>query len=362
MKSITISKGILRAVYTLIGIAVLLYFFYQIRSVVAYVAISAITSLICRPFINFLEDTLNLKKNIAVAITIVLLLGVLLGLAGLFIPLIMEQGHNLSLLDIEKLESNLLEVYNSFALNFNIETSDITKKLKGFRVLEMLDFSFIPDVLNSILSGLGSFSIGLFSVLFICFFFLKDGTLLENTLLIFVPEKSENQFKNSFLKIKKLLSRYFVGLICQITILFIIYAIGLFVVGVNNAFVIAFLCALLNLIPYVGPAISVVLMLILTMTTNIGHSLLHYILPKTFWVFVVFIIGQLIDNFVSQPIIFSKSVKSHPLEIFLVILITGILFGVVGLIVAIPAYTTIKVILKEYLAENRIVKKVTRNI
>ncbi|KAB1071925.1 AI-2E family transporter [Tamlana haliotis] len=362
MKSTTISKGILRAVYTLVGISILLYFFYEIRSVVAYVAIAAITSLICRPFINFLEHTLKLKKDIAVVVTIFLLLGVLVGLAGLFIPLIMEQGHNLSLLDIEKLESNLLEIYNSFALNFNLDTNDLTNRFKGFKLIEMLDFSFIPDVLNSIVSGLGSFSIGLFSVLFICFFFLKDRTLLENTLIIFVPEKSENQFKNSFSKIKKMLSRYFVGLICQITILFIIYAIGLFVVGIENAFVIAFLCALMNLIPYVGPAISAVLMVTLTMTTNIGQSLLHYILPKTFWVLVVFVIGQLMDNFVSQPVIFSKSVKSHPLEIFLVILITGILFGVVGLIVAIPAYTTIKVILKEYLAENRIVKKVTQNI
>jgi predicted PurR-regulated permease PerM len=73
-------------------------------------------------------------------------------------------------------------------------------------------------------------------------------------------------------------------------------------------------------------------------------------------------IGQLVDNFFSQPLIFSKSVKSHPLEIFLVIMIAGVLFGVVGLIVAIPVYTSIKVILKEFLSDNEIVQKLTKNI
>ena len=103
-------------------------------------------------------------------------------------------------------------------------------------------------------------------------------------------------------------------------------------------------------------------MLTLTMTSNLGEGFSEVILPKTFWVFIVFIIGQLIDNFGSQPIIFSKSVKSHPLEIFLVILITGILFGIIGLIIAVPAYTAIKVILKEFLSENKIVKKLTKGL
>ena len=79
-------------------------------------------------------------------------------------------------------------------------------------------------------------------------------------------------------------------------------------------------------------------------------------------VFVGLVIGQLIDNFFSQPFIFSTSVKSHPLEIFLIIIIAGLLFGVVGMVVAVPGYTAIKVILKEFLAENPVVKKLTKNL
>jgi predicted PurR-regulated permease PerM len=126
--------------------------------------------------------------------------------------------------------------------------------------------------------------------------------------------------------------------------------------------VIAFLCALLNLIPYVGPMVGGFLMLVLTMSSNLGESFSDVTLPKTLYVMLGFIVGQLVDNFFSQPYIFSKSVKSHPLEIFLVILIAGILFGVAGLIVAIPAYTAIKVVLKEFLSDNKIVKKLTKDL
>ena len=122
------------------------------------------------------------------------------------------------------------------------------------------------------------------------------------------------------------------------------------------------MCALLNLIPYVGPLIAGSLMIVLTMTSNLDASFSEVILPNALYVLIVVVIGQLVDNFFSQPFIFSKSVKSHPLEIFLVILIAGILFGVVGLIVAVPAYTAIKVILKAFLAENKIVKKLTKDL
>ena len=212
------------------------------------------------------------------------------------------------------------------------------------------------------MSGLGNFSIGLFSVLFISFFFLKDSKLFEDGLMTFIPKGTESRSKRSFTTIKDLLSRYFVGLIFQILILFIIYTITLLIFGIDNAVVIAFLCALLNLIPYVGPLVSAILMVVLTMTSNLGESFSDVILPKTIYVMIGFVFAQLIDNFFSQPIIFSKSVKSHPLEIFLIIIIAGILFGVVGLIVAIPAYTALKVILKEFLSDNKVVKKLTKSL
>ncbi|WP_159020142.1 AI-2E family transporter [Algibacter sp. L3A6] len=362
MNSNTISNGILKAIGIILGVALILYFLYQIQSVIGYVAIAAVISLIGRPIVLFLERRLKFKNTIAVIVTMLVLLSLFIGLVGLFIPLVVKQGQNLSLLDIDLLQENIENLYIEILKYFDLHKIDVEQSLKDSNLLSKINFAMIPNFLNSVLSGLGSFSIGLFSVLFISFFFLKDSRLFENGILTFIPANKESRWKNSSTKIKDLLSRYFVGLIFQILILFIIYTIGLLIIGVENPIVIAFLCALLNLIPYVGPLIGAALMLTLTMTSNLDESFSEVILPKTFWVFIVFMIGQLIDNFGSQPVIFSKSVKSHPLEIFLVILITGILFGIIGLIIAVPAYTAIKVILKEFLAENKIVKKLTKGL
>ncbi|HLV14760.1 MAG TPA: AI-2E family transporter [Xanthomarina sp.] len=363
MNSKVISNGILRAIATLAGICILLFFLYKIQSVIVYIGISAVISLTGRPIVKFLKKRLKLNNLIAVIITMVLLLGFIIGLIGLFIPLIVEQGQNLSLLNIDQLREKIQYIYSEFITHFQLEQlTPENDPLANSALLSKIDFAVIPEFLNAIVSGFGSFSMGLFSVLFISFFFLKDSSLFESGLMVLIPENKIARSKHSLEKIKNLLSRYFVGLVFQITILFIIYTIGLLIVDVQNAIVIAFLCALINLIPYIGPLIGGAIMILLTMTSNLGQSFSEVILPETIYVLIVVTIGQLIDNFFSQPLIFSKSVKSHPLEIFLVIIIAGLLFGIVGMIIAIPTYTAIKVILKEFLAENRVVKKLTKNL
>ena len=357
-----ISNGILRALAIILATCILLWFLYKISSVLVYIAIAGVISLIGRPIIRFLKKKLKLKNTFAVVLTMGALLGVLFGLASMFIPLIKSQGDNLALLNYNELEENvndLVREANAFLLSHNI---NLLETLQNSDFLSKLNVNAIPELLNSVLGMVGSLSIGLFSVLFISFFFLKDSKLLEDGLLIFAPNNSEGRLKRSFEKIKDLLSRYFVGLVFQISILFIIYTVILLIFGIENALVIAFLCALLNLIPYVGPLIGACLMLLLTMSSNLGHDFQTVILPKTIYVMIGYTIAQLIDNFVSQPLIFSNSVKSHPLEIFLVIIIGGLLFGVVGMIVAVPSYTAIKVILKEFLSENKIVKFLTKDL
>lgn len=366
MTSKTIANGILRAVGIIATIVLLLYFFYIIRSVLAYLAVAVVTALIGRPIVLFLRRKLNFPNTLAVILTMLLLVGVLAGVLALFIPLITEQSKNLSLLNIDELQNSINTLYHKTTHYFGLSSHIVEDVIEDTEIekdiLRDLDIGFIPNFLNSLLDILSSASIGLFSVLFISFFFLKDSKLFQNGLLIFVPQTKEKGTVNSIDKINNLLSRYFVGLLLQIFILFIIYTIVLLIVGIENAIVIAFLCALFNIIPYIGPLIGGGLMIILTMTSNLGADFSEVILPKAGYVLIGLAIGQLVDNFFSQPFIFSNSVKSHPLEIFLVIIIAGLLFGVVGMIVAVPGYTAIKVILKEFLAENKIVKSLTENL
>ncbi len=360
MNSKIISNGILRAITIIISIALLLFFFWKIQSVLVYIIIAGVVSLIARPIIIFLKRKLKFPNTLAVVVTMLFFVGLLVGLIGMFIPLITQQGRNLSLLNIDELSRNTQEILSQINAYFSQRNINIFEQLKSLDLLA--NFKQIPNLLNSIIGALGSLSIGLFSVLFISFFLMKDSKILHKGLLVIVPNNSESRFQKSFETIKDLLSRYFIGLVFQIIIIFILYAIVLVIFGVENAIVIAFLCALLNLIPYLGPLIGGILMLFLTMTSHIGQDFQTEILPTTIYVMIGFLIAQLVDNFFSQPFIFSKSVKSHPLEIFLVIIIGGLLFGVIGMVVAVPSYTALKVILKEFLAENKIVKSLTKDL
>ena len=362
MTSNDITKGILKAIVYVIGATLLLFFLFKVQTIIVYILVAAIISLIGLPIVNFLNKKLKFNNTLAVVITIVALMGLLTSIISLFIPLVTEQSRNLSLLNMTELQASV-ESLNQKIINYlSNKNIDLGQSITKNKLFSKVDYSFIPNFLNSIISGFGSFSIALFSIIFISFFLLKDSQLFQHGVLTFVTDRNVDGTKRSMHKIKSLLSRYFVGLIMQLTILFLIYTVVLLIFGVNNAIVIAFLCALLNLIPYVGPVISLGLMVLLTMTSFIGSDFQSVILPKTLYVLIGFMIGQLVDNFFSQPLIFSKSVKSHPLEIFLVIMIAGVLFGVVGLIVAIPVYTSIKVILKEFLSDNEIVQKLTKNI
>jgi predicted PurR-regulated permease PerM len=362
MEAKNISQGIINAILKLGLISLGIFLLMELKVLLIYLVVAAIISLIGRPIVLFLKNKLKFNNLLAASFSLLVLVGVLFGIISLFIPLVIQQGENLSLLNVDELEYKLEKLMNEISLFFNLDTTNIAQYSSLKNIINTDNLGAIPEFLNNLLSILGSFTIGLFSVTFISFFLLKDSHILENAILVFVNYKSEGRLKKSFEKIKNLLSRYFLGLLLQISILLVMYSIILLIFGIKNAIVIAFLCALLNLIPYIGPLIGAVLMMFLTMTSNMEADFSAVILPKTIYVMIGFFIGQLIDNFFSQPFIFSNSVKSHPLEIFIVILAGGTLMGTTGMIVAIPLYTALKVIFKTFMSENKIVKSLTQDL
>jgi predicted PurR-regulated permease PerM len=362
MNAKILSSGIVRAiaVLTLIGIA--LYFVYLIKTVIIYLIISIIFSMIANPIVEFFRRRLKFKITLAVSTTLILFLLFIIGLVLLFVPLITSQSTNLSLLDTKLIEVRIIELYNQFNVYLESHHIDSSKLIKESDITSRLNFNFLTDFLNSIIGTLSSFGIGLVTVFFISFFFLKDKIQFIIGMKKILPDEQEDKILKSIEKIRMLLTRYFIGLFIQLTVVYILYLIVLLIFGVENAIVIAFLCGLLNIIPYIGPFIASILAGILTMLSNIGSDFQTVILPTTIYVTIGFFIVQLIDNNVSSPIIFSKSVNSHPLEIFLVILIIGTLFGITGMIIAIPFYTILKVIGKEFFPENKIIKILAKNL
>ncbi len=362
MNSKIISNGILRALVTIIIGALFLLFVYKIQSVIIYIIVSIVLTLIINPIVEFLRKKLKFSNTLATVVTIIFVIFLFLGLIMLFVPLIVSQGKNLSLLDTKSIESNTLIIINNIQLFLVNHHIDAANMLKEMDITSKIDFNIIPSFLNSLLGTLGNFGMGLASVLFITFFFLKDKVLFITGVKKVLPDNHEEKILNSLTKIYSLLGRYFVGLILQLSIVFILYLIVLLIFGIENAFIIAFLCAILNIVPYIGPLIGSVLAGLLTLLNNLGNNFQSEALPTTLYVLIGFWIVQLIDNNISQPIIFSKSVNSHPLEIFLVTLICGFLFGITGMIIAIPSYTMIKVIAKEFFPENKVIKTITQNL
>jgi predicted PurR-regulated permease PerM len=358
----TISNGILRALLTLTFCGLVLFFFYQIQSVLIYLVVSFILTLIGNPILDFFKKRLKFNHIVATIATLFIFILIIFGFIMMFVPLILSQGQNLSLLNTTEIEKDILQLINQITVFLDNHQIDSAQVLQEANITSKINFNFIPNFLNTILGTLSSLGVGLGSVLFITFFFLKDRLMFIVGAKKLIPNSHEDQILHSLEKINHLLSRYFIGLLLQLFIVFLLYLIVLFLFGVPNALVIAFLCAVLNIIPYIGPLIASVLAAILTMLSNLGSDFQSEILPTTVYVLIGFWIVQIIDNNLSQPIIFSKSVSSHPLEIFLVILIAGFLFGILGMIVAVPLYTIIKVMGKEFFPENKIIMLLTKDI
>ena len=362
MTSKIIANGILKSVGQLILIAILVYLIYKIQCVLIYLIVALILTLIGHPIQMFFKKRFKFSNLLATIATIFLFLLIIIGFILMFVPLISSQGQSLSLLNTVTIEQNFNVVLQQAVVFLESHNIDSSKILKQSNLTSKFNFNFVTDFLNIILETLSSFGMGLVSVLFITFFFLKDKVMFIVGIKNILPDNHQVKILNSLGKINVLLTRYFFGILIQLLIVFVLYLIVLLIFGVKNAFIIAFLCAILNIIPYIGPLIGSVCAAVLTMISNLGNDFQNEILPTTIYVLIGFWIVQIIDNNFCQPIIFSKSVKSHPIEIFLVILSAGFLFGIIGMIIAVPLFTILKVIGKEFLPENKLILAITKNI
>ena len=322
MTSKELSKGIIRATSIITLFCLALFFLYKIRTVIIYFIIALIVSLLLGPLVSFLKKRLKFNNTIAVVTTLLLSFLLITGFVLLFVPLLLNQSENLSLLNVSSLEKNynlLLENIRLYLEDFNINSKQIfeSSKLSTFT-----SFEFIPNFINSFFSKLGNFSMGFASVLFITFFILKEHDSFYLKFKQVIPNYQKEKVLNSFQSINRLLSRYFIGLLIQLAIIMILYLIVFLIFGVENAFIIALLCAIFNIIPYVGPLIASIVAALLILISGIGTGadFANESLPTTIYVLIGMFVVQLIDNNISSPIIFSKSTNSHPLEIFLVIL------------------------------------------
>ncbi|MFY7664524.1 AI-2E family transporter [Flavobacterium sp.] len=357
-----LSNGLLRTIFILAGIVAAYYFLSAISSVLMYLITALVLTLIGRPLLRFFKNKFKFSNNVAVVAVLFIYVSFIVGFIALLVPLIIEQGNHLAVLNIADIEKNVVSLKNDLVTFLEEHHINAADEVAKFNPANVIDFNFIPNILNNLLGALGNIGMAIGSTLFITFFFLKDKQQIAFNIQRLIPKDQRERTANSIESINEMLSSYFVALLLQLGIVFVLYFIVLIIFGVPNALVIAFICAILNIIPYIGPLIASVLAALLTMMSHLGQDFQSEILPTTIYILIGFWIVQLIDNNVSQPLIFSKSTNSHPLEIFLVILIAGFLGGVLLMIAAVPLYTMLKIIAKEFFPNNKFVQILTQNM
>ena len=201
--------------------------------------------------------------------------------------------------------------------------------------------------INGLINTTSSLLITILAVVFISFFLLLENGLLRRNIINLVPNEYFELSVATFHKVERLLSNYLVGLLIQMSAIFTIASTGLAIVGVDYALTIGVFAAVANLIPYAGPLLGATFGVIVGLITGdfIGTEEMPLFILK---ILSVFSVVQLTDNLFLQPLIFSKSVKAHPLEIFVIIFAGAKVGGVIGMVLAIPVYTIFRVSVQEF--------------
>lgn len=366
-RSIDILKYISGFIALVIGLWALWYF----RSIVVYIIIASVISLVLAPLKKVFKKIgigkFKVGDSLASLLSILVFILVVSSLFFAFIPLVIEQASIISSINYQQINENLsgpIEKINDVLARFSITENNGEPFLESLlnRAKSVLSFETGFNFINSVLGFASSFFAAFFSILFVLFFFLRDEDLFENLLKTISPDKFEYKVVNIFSKTKYYLMRYFLGLILQVTLISIFVTIGMLIIGIENALIIGFFAGIANLIPYIGPIIGATFGIYVGITTNLGQDFYTELLPMCGFIALVFFAAQMLDNAILSPRIHSSSVKAHPLEIFVVLLAAAQIGGAIGMIVGIPAYTILRVFAKEFLSEFKIVRSLTQDI
>lgn len=189
----------------------------------------------------------------------------------------------------------------------------------------------IVSLATSIVSGLGTFVFGLFIGLYMLF----DFDNVSKVFISILPTRWKADARNLLDVSNKTLVNYIQGILFTMTLVFIGNAIGFSIAGLKAGLLFALFCGVTNAIPYVGPYIGAVPAVIVGFTQGV---------PTGIMVIISAVIVQLLDNLIFTPLVQSKGLKLHPVTIIIALIVFGKLFGILGMILAVPVIAVIKTI------------------
>lgn len=339
------------------------------RSVLMYIILAFVVSLVSRPLVSLMRKVqVKGKRAPDWLLAILSIFFVIAGLSLVVtqaIPVVVNIIREAAVFnDMNLSGSDISDTVNSWVVGLFPSLGpdyDAISVILDYLKNATSGFS-ITGLLGSVAGAVVNLAVGLFAVVFISFFFVKDDKLFSRIVAALVPDPIEGKVTDAIGDIERLLSRYFVGLLLEMLCVAFFNFLGLSLIariGANYALGIAFIAGILNIIPYVGPIIGEVLGVLLCLVLKYGAGVG---LDVNIWIFALIVLAimlgvQLIDNFVLQPLIYSTSIQASPLEIFIVMLMAGHLGGIVGMLAAIPGYTIIRVVAGRFFYDKKIVRR-----
>lgn len=366
-------NGTLRNILIFFGILLLLACAWYFRNIVVYILVSGVLSIMGRPLVD-LFCRIRIKKwlfprSLGALFTLAIIWGLIIMFFVIFIPLVSTQINYFSSIDSEKIVQLVASPISKVENLFRAFNKDITNELSiqdyiVRKVAGVLNINLIQNFLGSLMGILGNILVAIFSITFITFFFLKDQRLFFESILMWVPDKYVDNVTRALYSIKRLLTRYFIGIVIQSTCIMILITSGMTFAGISfqQALVMGLILGILNVIPYVGPWLGLFIAIIMGVASHINQDFTTVVVPLVTYMIIVEAITHLIDNVLFQPVIFSNSVKAHPLEIFVVVLASGFAAGIPGMIFGIPAYTVLRVFAREFFYNFKAVQKITSSL
>ena len=350
--------------------AVVLFLMWYFSSIVIYNLVSAVLAIIGRPRVARIYRRRmggwRVPRWCGALVTLLVIWIVFAVMCGLFVPLVTNKLYQLAHLDfstvLTSVEEPLQRIQDYLTHFFSLPETQVSFKDTLILFLQsLINFDTINTAFSSVVSLAVSSVIAFFSISFITFFFLRDDGLFYAMVTALFPDRYQQNVTHALNSVTVLLFRYFRGILAESFLLMLAVSLVMMAFGMRaqDAFFIGLIMGVMNVVPYAGPTIGGAVSVCMGIITPIeGMSIGHTMLV---------IAGSLLilkglDDFVLQPTLYSERVKAQPLEIFLVILIAGSLAGVIGMLLAIPLYTVLRVFAKEFFSQISLVRKLTEKI
>jgi len=324
-------------VLKIVGILFFVYFLFLVRDVLVILGISFILSAALEPVVDKLQRKFKMPRWTGVLAIYALFLAILYVFIGMIAPILNDQISNLIsnrgvyMNDIDRMISTWpVEIQDQVRESIR----NIPEEIRIWRIGDISGKAF------GIFSGIGSFV----AILVISAYVLSLKNGMKQTIAAFVPEKRREVFTRVFSEITRKMSLWFRGqLILSLTVGVVTY-IGLSIMGVPYALILAIIAAFTELIPIVGPIIGAIPAILIALFISPWMA----VIVGAFYVFV-----QQLENHILVPQVMKKAVGLNPIIIISSMLIGAKLIGILGVILAVPVASSISVILKEWHVNRR---------